>query len=59
MTTRRRIPQYRLHAATGQARVAIKGRTFYLGKYQSPASWKAYATVIERQLPPTAPPVHV
>jgi hypothetical protein len=43
---RRRIPKYSTHKATGQARVRIDGRTFYLGKYDSPESHRKYDEII-------------
>lgn len=33
-----RVPKYRLHKATGQALVEIRGHRTYLGKYDSPSS---------------------
>ena len=41
-----RPPKYQLHKATGQARVRIKGRDIYLGKYLSPESKQRYRQVI-------------
>ena len=41
-----RPPKYQLHKATGQARVRIKGRDIYLGKYLSPESEQRYRQVI-------------
>ena len=41
-----RPPKYQLHKATGQARVRIKGRDIYLGKYRSPESEQRYRQVI-------------
>ena len=38
----RRDPKYRKHKASGQARVTIAGRTYYLGKWNSPDSKEAY-----------------
>lgn len=35
-----RVPKYAKHKATGQARVQINGRTFYLGKYVLPPATK-------------------
>ena len=54
-----RIPSYRLHAPSGQARVIIDGRHIYLGKFGSTDSWEKYHQVVteslasRRQLPPT------
>lgn len=51
MSTRpRRIPSYRLHKPSGQARVIIKGEHIYLGKYGTPKSWEKYHRIIARQL---------
>jgi integrase len=41
-------PAYRLHKATGQARVRHDGRDHYLGPYGSAASKEAYARLIAR-----------
>ena len=41
-----RPPKYRLHKATGQARVRFKGRDIYLGKYRSRKSEERYRQVI-------------
>ena len=35
-------PSYRLHKATGQARVTINGKTYYLGKHGSEESQQKY-----------------
>lgn len=42
----RRRPEYTLHKPTGQARVRIKGRDFYLGVYGSKASREEYDRLI-------------
>ncbi len=43
MTKRKkRVPTYRLHKASGQAIVTLKGRTYYLGKFGTPESRIAY-----------------
>ena len=39
-------PSYRLHAKSGQARVRINGKDFYLGPHGSPESQQAYKQVI-------------
>jgi integrase len=41
-----RVPSYRLHKATHQAIVVIKGRTFYLGRYGSVESRAEYNRII-------------
>lgn len=46
MSRRPSVPAYGLHKASGQARVAIGGRTIYLGKYGSPESHEKYAREI-------------
>jgi len=40
------IPKYRLHKASGQSFVQIKGRRHYLGKYGTPQSEEKYGRVI-------------
>lgn len=37
-----KLPKYRIHAASGQARVWIRGRDYYLGPFGSPESWDKY-----------------
>lgn len=39
-------PSYRLHKSTGQARVTINGKTYYLGKYGSDASRQLYKLLL-------------
>ena len=46
MARNSRIPAYRLHKASGHARVIIDGRHFYLGKHGSDESLKAYSRLI-------------
>ena len=41
-----RVPSYRYHKASGQAVVVIAGRSFYLGKFNSKESRKAYARIM-------------
>lgn len=41
-----RIPSYRLHKATGQAVVVLRGRSYYLGKFGSPTSKAEYRRLI-------------
>ncbi len=43
MSKRPRIPGYLRHKATGQARVILNGRTYYLGLYDSKPSRERYA----------------
>jgi hypothetical protein len=45
-----RIPSYRKHKATGQARVTLNGKTHYLGKYGSASSRLAYARLVPEWL---------
>ncbi len=40
------VPSYRFHKATGQAIVVIRGRSFYLGKFGTPASRSEYNRII-------------
>ena len=47
---RRRIPSYRLHKPSGQARVIIDGEHVYLGKYGSPESWEKYHRQVAEHL---------
>ncbi len=51
-SSRVRVPAYRLHRPTGQARVIIGGRHFYLGKHGSPESWEKYRRLIAERLAP-------
>lgn len=61
-----RVPKYRKHH-TGQARVVIRGKTYYLGKYGTPESRQLYKTLLNEHLTdagrfapqstPNAPPV--
>ena len=46
----RRIPQYTFHKPTGQARVRLKGRSHYLGPWNSPQSRERYEALISRYL---------
>ena len=46
MSKSRKIPAYVHHKPTGQARVRIKGKDFYLGKYGSPESHERYDELI-------------
>ncbi len=52
------VPSYRLHKASGQARLIINGRHVYLGKYNSPESRQRYARLLAEMSQPgwdTAP----
>jgi hypothetical protein len=40
------LPKYRLHKASGQAFVQVKGRRTYLGKYDSDESRERYGRII-------------
>ena len=52
-----RIPKYDHHRPTGQARVRIRGKTHYLGKFGSKASREKYRQLIaEMSLPPSPAP---
>lgn len=42
----RKPPKYSHHKPSGQARVWIAGRRYYLGKYGSPESWQKYHALI-------------
>ena len=44
----KRLPTYSLHAASGQARVWLGGKSHYLGPYDSPQSRIAYAALISQ-----------
>jgi integrase len=48
--TSKKIPTYRKHKATGQARVTLNGKTHYLGKYGSADSKKAYDRLVQEWL---------
>ena len=43
-----RIPSYRLHKPSGQARVIIGGRHHYLGPYGSPESKARYEELVRK-----------
>lgn len=40
------VPSYCLHKPSGQARVRINGKDYYLGKYGSPESHDLYDELI-------------
>ena len=50
MPRQRTIPAYRLHKASGQARVILNGKHVYLGPFGSPQSREAYARRIAEQV---------
>jgi integrase len=45
-----RIPGYLLHKASGQARIRIRGRDYYLGKYNSPESREHYHKLVAQYI---------
>lgn len=47
--TAEHVPAYKLHKPTGQARVIIRGRHVYLGRYGSPESREKYARLIAEE----------
>jgi integrase len=59
------IPKYRLHKASGQASVTLKGKTFYLGKFKCKESYQKYNALIaqyianQQTLPPALTPSHI
>ncbi len=50
MTTRTRVPKYRLHKASGQAVVTLDGRDHYLGKHGTARSKAEYRRIIAEYL---------
>lgn len=46
MARQARVPSYSLHKPSGQAVVKVRGRSFYLGKHNSPESREAYARIV-------------
>ena len=40
------LPSYRLHKGSGQARVTLDGKTFYLGKFDMPSSHEKYNRIV-------------
>jgi integrase len=46
----RRLPSYRLHKPSGQARVIFQGQHIYLGKFGTPESWEKYHRLIAEKL---------
>lgn len=51
-----RIPAYRLHKPSGQARVILDGKHFYLGTFGTAESRQAYARLIAERFSPRAEP---
>lgn len=50
MARKKRVPGYLHHKATGQARVVLNGRTYYLGPHGSPESKAEYDRLIAEWL---------
>jgi hypothetical protein len=50
-----RVPSYREHKPSGQARVIIQGKHFYLGEYGTPESWEMYQRLVAERLGIQAP----
>lgn len=48
MARPKKEPSYRLHQATGQARVVVDGKTHYLGTYGSPESHARYEKILAK-----------
>ncbi len=48
MSKQSKIPSYKLHKASGQARVIINGKHIYLGKFGSPESRRKYAKLLDQ-----------
>ena len=52
------VPKYRHHKGSGQALIQIKGRRYYLGKWNSPESKERYARfVAEEAVSPVPSPL--
>jgi hypothetical protein len=49
-TKRRKVPSYRLHKPSGQARVILDGEHIYLGKFGSPESHEKYDRLVAEWL---------
>ena len=47
---RKRKPKYALHKATGQARIRLSGKDYYLGTYDSEESHLKYEELVGRWL---------
>jgi integrase len=52
MPRKKRVPSYRLHKPSGQARVILDGQHVYLGPYGSPESQEKYARLIAERFSP-------
>lgn len=50
MPTTKQVPAYRLHKASGQARVILNGTHVYLGKFDSPQSREKYHRLLAKHL---------
>jgi len=46
----KKLPTYRCHKASGQAITCIFGRTYYLGKFDSPESKKEFARLVAESI---------
>ena len=55
---KRRVPAYRLHKSSGQARVIIGRRHHYLGKYGTPESLEKYHRLVTEYLKAPGNPPH-
>ena len=47
---RRRVPAYREHKPSGQARVIIDGKQIYLGRFGTPESWEKYNVLVSERM---------
>ena len=47
-SSKKKLPVYRHHKPSGQARVRWQGREFYLGKFNSPESRQRYAELLQK-----------
>ena len=52
-----RDPKYTHHKPSGQARVRIQGKSYYLGKYGTPESWEKYHQLLAQYRATQAAPV--
>jgi integrase len=50
--SRKSVPSYRLHKASGQARTIVNGKHVYLGKFNSEESRTAYARILAESSQP-------
>ena len=51
----KKLPVYRLHKPSGQARVRFCGREIYLGRFDSPESRQRYAELLSKIVTGTLP----